>query len=280
MANGKNQIAKKQNGIPSYLQVKGQELGTEHIDQSDVIIPRIKIAQGLSKAKGTNKELKDGMFYDSITSESFGDKLNFFVLLFWRSRSWFLKTKFIGTTFKNINTNEDVWIGDRAICEANSDFTGEKNKIKEIKIISAYNYMIMPEKTLLKALKINDIPFPYIFACSSSAMKYAKQMNSKFKINAAKSMPIYAQMINASTILQSFEAGDAYMPQFSYGRYPTAAEVKILQALYKECKTLQQRTSTYEEENEEDGKEEHINPVKTEPKQADTSFAFDNSDPI
>ena len=111
--------AKKQ--TPSYLtQVKGDDLGISSIKPEDVTIPRLKIVQSTSRtAKKTNKELEEGMYYNHVTFNSYGNKLTFFVLLFWDSTVWFTDDfKMMGSKRSDVVTGRTIFNGDEDYCKS------------------------------------------------------------------------------------------------------------------------------------------------------------------
>jgi len=233
--------------LPAYLQT--DDTGVETIEPSDIVIPRIKIAQSTShNAKKIITELKDGDVYNSLSNESYGNKVNIFVLLYWKSRVWFTDDfKMRGTIYNDIVTREKVKFGsDTSYCEKHWD-----------EGIDAYNYMVITEKELQQSIKTNQIPFPSIFSCMSAAISSARQLNGKLKTNSLKRIPIYGQLTTIETYEHKFKKGQAFMPRFKYGRYATEEEFKFLKDFHNKCKELQKRADVHVEETEE--KQEPVN---------------------
>lgn len=231
------EIVKKD--IPAYLQVKDNELGTEGIGSSDIVIPRLKICQGLSSAaKKDIPELKDGNFYTN-TGDLIGDKFSFFVLMFWRSTVWFsADKKLLLTTFIDPDTKENVIFGsDQDLAK----LSPEQLAKKEIKMMDSHNYMIIGEKAITSALKKGEMPFPMIYSGGSASIKYCRQLNGKLKTNSLKKIPIYGQLVNVSSSLDTFKKGSAYMPRFTFGRFAEQDEFTFLKEFHKSCKALQKR---------------------------------------
>jgi len=246
MANGKKDIIV----VPKYLTtVDSSELGTDSIDASDIQIPRLKIVQGSSQIKTQFPSFKDSEFYNSVSNENYGNKVSFFVLLHWKSMVWFSDDfKLRCISYRDAITGEEIVFGNE--CEYCLTHPEEGKK--------SHNYMIVLEQDLKTAIEKNEMPFPLIFSCMSAAIKYARQLNGKLKTNSFKRIPIYGQLIEVVTELEKFRKGQAYMPKFSYKRYPDEKEFVLLRELYRQCKLLQRRTEIHA------GIEEEVKEAETE----------------
>lgn len=76
----KNEVAKTEGDVPAYLmQMQGRVKDDSNFDQSDVIVPRIKLLQGLSKECETFDDAKAGRFWDTGLDESQGEEFRFVV---------------------------------------------------------------------------------------------------------------------------------------------------------------------------------------------------------
>lgn len=234
MAEEKAVVTKGQD-LPTYLQVKDDELGTDTIDPNDIVIPRLKIVQSTTQVKQV-ANLKDGEFYNSLTNEPYGAQVSIFVLLYWKSRVWFTDDfKMRGTIYMDAATKEQIKFGNEIeFCESNWD-----------KGIDAFNYMVVTDKELNNALKKGELPFPSIYSCMSASMKYARQLNGKLKADSLKKLPIYSHLITIKTQLEKFTKGQAFMPHFEYGRVANESEFKFLKELHNKCKTLQRRADVH-----------------------------------
>jgi len=244
----KRQIRKKDEAaVPAYLMVDESDLGSDNIGSSEIVIPRIKICQAMSDIKSDNDQIKDGDIYTNL-GEVIGNNIKFFVLTFWKSKVWFSPDKkLLCTEFNDPETREPIKFGNDVSV---SEFGEEKLAKQEITVIDSYNYMVIPEKLVSQALKKGEIPFPYIYAGGSAAIKYCRQLNGKIKTNALKKIPIYGQLITMDTKLDKFSKGSAYMPRFSYTRYADENEFKFLKELYKSCKQLIRRSEVHEYDDE------------------------------
>lgn len=77
----KNEVATiEENGdLPAYLQQRGKVVNEDNFDSSDVLIPRVKLLQGLSSEVETYDEAKSGNFWHTGLDISLGEKFRFVV---------------------------------------------------------------------------------------------------------------------------------------------------------------------------------------------------------
>ena len=76
----KTEVAKTESDVPAYLQqMQGRVHDNSNFDQSDVIVPRIKLLQGLSKECEVFDDAKAGRFWDTGLDENQGEELRFVV---------------------------------------------------------------------------------------------------------------------------------------------------------------------------------------------------------
>jgi hypothetical protein len=84
-------------GVPEYLkELIGNQAGLEDVDQSDLIIPRLAVAQGTTpelKKSSENyiKDLKVGDLFNSLTGEVYGESVTVLPLFFYRNYIKFRK---------------------------------------------------------------------------------------------------------------------------------------------------------------------------------------------
>lgn len=232
---GLTNVPTKSLEVPKYLQdVDANMMGVDTIEAEDIQIPRLKILQGSSKIKTEKPELnlKEGTYYNSITGEDYGNSLEMYILLTWKSQVWFTEDfKLKCISYKDIKTKEIITFGDCDNCDlADSNRT--------------YNYQFIMKDELESAVANNRIPIPMMMHWGSAASTYAKQLNGKLKTNAQRGIPIYGQRVKMTTFLKPFKIAPAYMPQFSYGKFPTEDEFKLLKILYSYAVSLQSRQET------------------------------------
>lgn len=76
----KNEVAvieENKNALPAYLQGKGKTASLGNIDQSDLIIPRVKLLQAISPEVTDFENAKAGQFWHSLAGEPLGEGLRF-----------------------------------------------------------------------------------------------------------------------------------------------------------------------------------------------------------
>lgn len=137
--------------MPAYLKTRQEDLGVDSIESSDIVIPRMKICQGQSEIKETIK-ITDGQFYNSVTNDVYGDKVEFFVLLHWKSQVWFSDDfKLRGIEFRDAVSGNLIQFGQEVEdCIKNRDKDPGLN---------AHNYFIIGRRELADAIKNNDFRY-------------------------------------------------------------------------------------------------------------------------
>jgi hypothetical protein len=197
--------------IPAFY-ANVQDLGVDNIGAEDVIIPRVKIFQAMRDIINTIKGIVEGSFYDNFSQKVFGDTITFFVAYFYKSRLWFdpKSRSLLASQYKDPRTKQMVTFGNSPEI-IQSDYESGKDSM---------NYFIILEEDLVAAAETGSIPLFYMFSCMSAAIPAAKALNTKIKLNTGCNppLPIWAQQVKASTKMESFDAGDAYMPLFQFGQ--------------------------------------------------------------
>lgn len=229
-------MVKKTSDVPAYL--LSDDLGTEDITSEDIQIPRLKIIQGTSEIKQKYpKKFRDGEMYNTVTNENYGDEVSFFVIQHWKSTIWFSEDfKLIGVSYFNKKTRTQEILG--------NDIQYCKDNPQEGKL--SHNYLIV----LKQDIEAGN-PTPIIFSCMSASISAARQLNGRLKANAARKIPIYAQLIKMKTDLKKFQKGSAYMPVFEYVSFATKPEFNLLQHSFESAKSLLDNESIHTIESEE-----------------------------
>ena len=193
--------------LPKYLEEDGGAAGTEALTSDDVLIPRLKLVQGLS-GEHTQDGIKEGHFANSITKEDYGDELTFTPLIVVPGYLMFegkgrdaklIARKFTGDIIPPLNEKlltDDVkaWKTDKK--------TGEAIKPDAAK---CYVYIGFVNGEDLVS-----------WTLSNTAVKVAKQFNSMLK---RKSIPAFAYKIKVSSKMDSSESGDYYAPTVTLDGY-------------------------------------------------------------
>ncbi len=88
-------MAEVLNNKPAYLQgVESPQRGLEEITADEMVLPRITLTQGLTPQRQKRDPryiagLEEGMFFNSLTKQIYGDRLVVTPLFFRKSRIWF-----------------------------------------------------------------------------------------------------------------------------------------------------------------------------------------------
>lgn len=109
-------IAMTNQEVPEFLRAEqGNRAGLEDMDQSDVALPRLGLCQDLTpQRKKSNANfiegLECGQFFNTVTGQIYGDKVQFVPLFFFKSRIYF----------------EDINKGGGMLCQSLNAKTGGK----------------------------------------------------------------------------------------------------------------------------------------------------------
>ena len=241
MSNKQNLPSKKQQAeVPAYL-TDGPALGVDNIDMSDIVIPRLKIVQGQTKLKANNSELTDGSWYHSVKEVPLGKSMTLYFLLKWNSRIIFDdKLKFVASEHTDYSSKQVIAMG-------------EPVDDKDPRWKNCINYFVVTHNELATAVKTGVAPEVLIYSAMSSAVKDARKLNSHFKSYGQKKISMFAHKITATTRLDTFEKGNAYMPVFTPNGFASEKALEALSALYGICVEL---ASTEAAQVEPDNNEE------------------------
>ena len=223
--------------IPKWLQVGKDDLGTDGIESGDIQMPRIKLCNPASMIDKAGIGVSDGELFDVVTGKVFGKSLIMFPLLTWKSKVWFSDSfTLLCTQYLNKETGQTTEFG------SDTSVINDKDKEGRSKGKDSYNFMVITEEELQKAIAENSMPFPTAFSTVGTANKPTKQLNGKLKMNAMRSIPIYGQAVEITTKLVPNKKGtDFYIPQYAYPRFANEKEFAMLKVLHEKAKTLQSR---------------------------------------
>ena len=233
--------AVKLSDIPDYLKLKeNEDTGLSNMESDDLQVPRLKICQPTSSEIKDTIDIKDGDFYNTLTNKNYGNTVEFFALLFWRSKVWFSEDfKLLCVSYKDATTGKQIIFGnEQETCLQENNYQYKKDGLHDNGYKDSHNYMIVMKEDLAD---MNNLPLPTIFSTMSSAMKYSKQLNGHLKLNGMKQIPIYAGLIKSETFGQTFTKGKAFMPKFSYPDFATKQEFEILKVMHYEATKIHSR---------------------------------------
>lgn len=111
----KNEVAVKDAGaiapfamdqLPDYLK-QGPARGNEEVKSSDMVLPRLELVQAQSPIKDTNDEAREGMLFNSVTQELYGDYA-YFVPVYYRMEYLIWQNADEGGGFHGAYPSEDA----------------------------------------------------------------------------------------------------------------------------------------------------------------------------
>jgi hypothetical protein len=175
---------------------KGSSLGTEEIEQEDITLPRIAIAQSLTpQAKKSSSNyvpgLEEGMLFNTVTNEIYGSEVLAVPLFFFKSRIKFGRN-----------------IGDQIECQSRNGKDGGKlSPTCDICKFSKWIGEDKPECTnlcnymlLLRGGQLG------VLSLKSTGIKVAKQFNARVRISG---LDMFSKMVKLSTVTQT-KQGNVY----------------------------------------------------------------------
>jgi hypothetical protein len=86
-----------QDSVPDYIKKDGGR-GSEEVKSSDMVLPRLELVQAQSPIKDENDEAREGMLFNSVTQELYGD-LVYFVPVYFRVEWLIWKDQDLGGGF-------------------------------------------------------------------------------------------------------------------------------------------------------------------------------------
>lgn len=204
-------------------------MGTENIDQADIIPPRMKIVQGQTKKKH-GADL--GTLINDIDGTCYGKKVLAIPALHFKSNICFNAD--LGIDCRSLDgkvaTNGNLC----ANC-GKTNFTedAEGNSVKP-DCNKLFNYIVCTEDELKEAIKEKFALPPLVLSFMSSAIKQGKLMNTAIMMNKTRGYPIFSQFfeIKVSDEPKDFAKGSAYVIDVKVGRYATEEEATYLKGMY------------------------------------------------
>jgi len=225
------QVAKVDAGLPAYLQGYEGATGNENIDNEDVTIPRIKLAQGTTPEVKAG-DITEGAFFLNITGEVLahpGEPLRVIPIaqskefILWRDQNFdgggiFARAHRVdtnngvkyewdkqGQTFENKIKGllPVTWKTVRFVSDNNMDKFGSSNVDDTESFPAAtahHNYVVaLPDHGMMIAA----------ISLSNTAVKKAKAFNAMLKLIPAR-VPIFSRVFNMSRVQETNGAGQVY----------------------------------------------------------------------
>lgn len=227
-----NKITKPPVQDLSYLEdVTPEEMGTDNIDNADIIMPRLKLVQGLTTEKFG---AKDGEIINSVTGKNYGKKVKLVPIIHFKTHMLF--TDELGVECRSMDAK--VSINGLDCNECGKYKFGDDHKAPACNTI--FNYLVAEEGELKEALaKGHSLP-PLILSFMKTGIRAAKVINTSIKLNASRGYPIYGSFfeVTASDAPQKFTKGQAFVLDAKVGDYVEPTQFVYLKSMFKEYSTI------------------------------------------
>ena len=238
----------------------------EQIDNEDILIPKIHLAQALTP-EVLEKKLEAGVYMNSVEKEEIGAEVDVYVMnsvkllqVYYLVRSKNkVKREYLGTV--NFSKDEYLRIG-QGVCPE------ELKERLEAKGVSLDKCELEADKVLRFWAVMSDevamgAAFPYIIDFKRTSYNAGQELQTKFARMRSMGLPSYAKVF---TIGAEFVSGehDYYVKKVRAGRDITAEEVKAVEHWLRE---LQANASKYVADESDNVVEATVKDVGPEPEQ-------------
>lgn len=242
-------VVKKENtavALPDYIE--NEQKGAESLGAKDVIIPRLKLVQGLSD-EHVDSGIAEGNFVNAITKENYGTKINMAVILATKGLIMFEKgkkgkdAKIISRSFAGnmipplkpelvLDPKNQQWT-EEIIKDDDGVVTGKKPVPP--RAITVYQYIVLVNGRDMLS-----------FSLMKTGVKAAKQLNTLLKM---KNIPTYSQNFTVESVLTKSDAGPYYGVKIDPAGY-VAKELYIALAMKYEAMATSNIVTDFEDEPE------------------------------
>jgi hypothetical protein len=221
--------------IPEWLQRNpGQPpMGLENLERTDMTLPRLAVAQALSPQLSESdpkyiEGLQKGMFFNTITREVYGKKVQVIPLLFYKSRILF-NAMDTGGGMRCQSVDNITGIGDPGgtcvkcpLSQFGSARNGEGkgtacNQFFNYAAVAASDGKFLPEGLL-------------VFSLKSSALKVAKDWNALIRI---RNLDIFAGVYDVTSVERKNDVGRWYEPVITPAGNISRESYEMARELYR-----------------------------------------------
>ena len=217
--------------LPAFLKdVKGKE-GTENIHKKDLILPRLAVCQGGNpQRKKANplyiEGLEEGQFFNNVTNEIYGTKVQFIPLLKTGSRIFFRDMKEGGGILcRSFNGIDGGTISPTCDVCPNSRW-GAKGEAP-----------VCTEFMNFLTTLIGDYPELIVASWKSTALKPTRTWLTRVDMLVEKwNKPLFSWVSEVQLNPDKNESGEFFVPTFTVKRWATDKEFVHAQSLYHELK--------------------------------------------
>lgn len=251
--------------VPDYLRRKDGEppAGLENMDRQDMTLPRLGLAQALSPQVSESdpkaiKELRPGEFFNTITRERYGRKVQLVPLLFYKTRILFGPMD-EGGGLRCQSPDNLIGIGQPGGTCVNCPFSqfgsARNGEGKGTACNQFFNYA---------ALVVRDGTVSaeglLVFSLKSSALKVAKDWNALIRI---RNLDIFAGVYELTSVERKNDIGRWYEPVINPAGNVTRETYEAAKVAYAAVADLQRAgklRSDVEDLNPEAGSDAEVAP--------------------
>lgn len=255
----KKEIAKREsNGLPSYLTGK-EKVGLDGMGTADLVVPRVKLLQGLSAELDTFDAAKRGHFWHNVMDLNLGESLRFVICrtakrytllapigdgrtvlaravdgVHWQPKEGEFKVK------PKKAPNEVIWklaptVEQSGLAEFGSSIPGDPDSNPAA--VMSYDYLsLLPDHPELGVVVIS--------AARSQVRIVKRQLNSKIEMFANRNIPMQALVFQLGVIKETGEEGDFF-------NYQVAMAGHAEEAIYKQALEVRERFDDFQGEGSE-----------------------------
>lgn len=193
--------------IPEHLRADvGNRDGKDNVGQSDLLVPRLSLAQSMSPqmkrtSESYNPVLKEGQFFNSVTGEIYGETVTVIPLHFFRQYIEFTPPP------------------DRKIVKIYDN--GEVPPSQDLAFVDGQKPVVTEFKNRMSLLLQKDGSVqPVVVSFKSSGLKVAKKWNY---LIAEKNLPGYAYTYNLQSVAVPGDKGEYFSVKVTRGDFTPAA---------------------------------------------------------
>ncbi len=187
------EVMKQESKEVAELSKEMQDWGQDNVSSSDIVIPKLKLMQGLSNAVSEGHAVM-GDFVNSLTNEKLPNPVRFVPVLL--KKVWYVKKR-VGKDFEFVRIDSVTAENENQQWEQVID--GE-----EYSFTKSYNFYGL----------VDDYPLPFIIAFSGMNTKIAKQLTTQVSVlNKLAKLPFGGMVIELSCKKEKNDKGVYYIFQ-------------------------------------------------------------------
>lgn len=190
-------VAVYSSAMPSFLQGKNSERGSEGVTSKDVIIPRLELVQSLSPARDKKSDqyisgAEEGMIYNNITRELYGESAMVVPVAF--SKEWLV--------WKDRKAEGGGAGGFRGAYPSEESANDFINSVDEPNLVNTET-----NQHFVLVIHADGRTEEAVVSCSKTKLKISKKWNSLIRMNGGDS---FSRVYRLGASQEKNAKGDAY----------------------------------------------------------------------